>query len=88
MNFKINDVRPSVLSGLYVVTGTINDDNFKSEIYEGTRKLESIKIEDTYIYLENKDAAFDVNYKPASLDFVMEFQQLIKSKTRHISARS
>lgn len=87
MNVKINEVYPSAVTGFVVVTGTINDKDFKADIYEGTRKLESVKIEDTYVYVENVADAIDVKYAPKSLDFVMEFQQAIKSKTRQINAR-
>ena len=87
MNMIIEEVYPSVALGFNTVVGTINGEDFKADIYEETRTLESIKIEDTYVYVENEEDAFDVKYAPATSEFVTLFQLEINKQTRQVSAR-
>lgn len=86
MNMIIEEVYPSNKLGFNTVLGTINGKDFRASIYEGTRKVESIKIENTYVFVENEESAVDVAYEPANAKFVFDFQIAINKNTQQISA--
>lgn len=85
MKLTVKQVNPSNMAGMVTVKGTVDGKKFVADIYPGTRKLESVKVEDTYVYVERVSDAVDVKYAAASAEFVYNFQSLIKAKVETIS---
>lgn len=87
MKMTVKQVSPSNMAGMVTVKGTVDGKKFVAEIYPGTRKLESVKVEETYVYVENVADAADVKFAAASAEFVYNFQAAIKAKVETISVK-